>query len=84
MLQARVDERLADAARRRASDQGVSLSRYLTDLLRRDLAQAEEAEFWRSFIAYYEDPRQVARAQDDAEEYAQTLTDGLDPDEDRG
>lgn len=80
MLQARVDDRLADAARRRASDQGVSLSRYLTDLLRRDLAQAEEDAFWRPFLAYYEDPRHVAEAQAEAEQYAHTLTDGLEPD----
>lgn len=78
IVQARVDERLARAARRRAREQGVSLSRYLVNLVRRDLAQAEEAAFWQGFTDYYDDPRRVAEAQADAESYAGTLTDGLD------
>jgi hypothetical protein len=81
MLQTRVDDELADAARQRAEEQGLSLSRYLTNLVRRDLADAEEAAFWRSFTDYYDDPRRVAEVQADAESFAGTLTDGLYPDE---
>lgn len=80
-LQARLDDHLGKAARRRARDQGMSLSRYLTDLVRRDLAQAEEAAFWKSFTDYYSDPRHVVEAQAEAEEYRRTLTDGVDLDE---
>jgi antitoxin component of RelBE/YafQ-DinJ toxin-antitoxin module len=82
MLQTRVDDELADAARQRAEDQGLSLSRYLTNLVRRDLAQAEEAAFWQSFTDYYDNPQRVAEAQAEVEQYAGTLTDGLGPDED--
>lgn len=78
MLQARVDDRLAEAARRRADDQGLSLSRYLANLVSQDVAQAEESAFWRSFTDYYDDPRHVAESQAEAERYAHTLTDGLD------
>lgn len=77
-LQARVDDQLATAARERAENQGVSLSRYLINLVQQDLARAEEAEFWRSFTDYYDDPRHVAEAQMEAERYSHTLTDGLD------
>lgn len=77
-LQARVDDQLAHAARERAENQGVSLSRYLINLVHQDLAEAEEAEFWRSFTDYYDDPRHVAEAQAEAERYADTLTDGVD------
>lgn len=78
MLQTRVDDELAQAARKRAEDQGLSLSRYLTNLVRQDLAHAEEAAFWRSFTDYYEDPQHVVEAQAEAERYAAALTDGLD------
>lgn len=71
-LQPRVDDQLASAACERAETQGVSLSRYLINLVRQDLAQAEEAEFWRSFTDYYDDPRHVAEAQAEAERYAHT------------
>lgn len=77
-LQARVNERLAKAARRRARETGTSVSRYLTDLVRRDVAQAEEAAFWQSFADYYRDPRHVAEVQAEAERFAATLTDGLE------
>jgi hypothetical protein len=84
MLQTRVDDELASAARKRAEDQGLSLSRYLTNLVRQDLEQAEEAGFWRSFTGYYDDPQHVAEAQAEAERYAAALTDGLDAHEDAG
>jgi hypothetical protein len=78
MLQTRVDDELARAARKRAEDQGLSLSRYLTALVREDLAKAEEEAFWRSFTDYYGDPRHVDEAQAETERYAPALTDGLD------
>lgn len=81
MLQARVDDELAAAARERAAAEGVSLSRYLANLVRHDLELAEEAAFWRSFTKYYEDPDHVAEAQAEAELYASTLSDGLDQDD---
>lgn len=81
MLQTRVEDELAEAARQRAEEQGLSLSRYLTNLVRQDLAHAEEAAFWQSFTNYYEHPHHVEEAQAEAERYAAALADGLDGDE---
>lgn len=79
-LQARVDEELAQAVRRRANEEGVSVSGYLTELVRRDVRQAQDDAFWQSFTDYYSDPEHVAEAQAEAERYAETLTDGIEPD----
>lgn len=80
-MQARVTGALAEAARRRAGDRGVSLSRYLAELVQQDLVRAEAQAFWSAFGDYYADERRVAEAQAVAESQAETLTDGFDPDE---
>jgi hypothetical protein len=80
-LQARVADELAAAARRRADNQGMSLSRYVAELVQQDLARAEEEAFWQEFTDYFADESHVAEAQAEAELYAATLTDGLDQDE---
>ncbi|TQN28746.1 hypothetical protein FHX37_4110 [Haloactinospora alba] len=75
-----MEEGLAEAARRRAQEQGVSLAKYLIDLVRHDLRQAEEEAFWQPFADYYSDPEKVSEAQAEAERYAATLADGIDVD----
>ncbi len=56
------------------------MSRYLAELVRDDVARAEEAAFWQSFTDYYSDARNVREAQEVAEEFAATLRDGLEDD----
>lgn len=80
-MQARVTGALAAAARRRAGDRGVSLSRYLAELVQEDLATAEAQAFWSAFSDYYADEHRVVEAQAVAESQAETLTDGWDPDD---
>lgn len=77
-LQARVDDELAKAARARAAELGVSVSRYLIDLVRRDMDAARRDRFW----SEVERTMSTSEAREDlrreAEVFAATLRDGLD------
>ena len=80
-IMARVPKELAEAAKRRARETDQSLSAYLTSLLRRDVEAAQEAKLWDAYETFHADPDNAAQARRDAEEWAGTLMDGLDPDE---
>ncbi len=79
LIQARMPDDLADAARRRAKDQGTSLSAYVTDLVRRDLVAARREKFWAEVERTMTTPEARADLAAEAEVFAETLTDGIEP-----
>lgn len=78
LIQARLPDELAAAARRRAHDEQKSLSTYLADLVQRDVEAARRDEFWDEVERTMTTPEARAELAGDAEELAGTLTDGLD------
>jgi hypothetical protein len=77
LIQARLPDELASAARRRAADQHRSLSSYLTDLVRRDAEAARREAFWAEVERTMTTPQARADLADDAAGLADTLGDGL-------
>ncbi|MGH3433971.1 MAG: hypothetical protein ACRDQB_14160 [Thermocrispum sp.] len=69
---------MAAAARRRARDEQKSLSAYLTDLVQRDVETAQRDEFWADVQHTMTTPAARAELAADADEFAPTLTDGLE------
>lgn len=79
VIQARLPEKLAEAARRRAREEEKSISAYLADLVQRDVESAERAQFWADVERTMTTPQARADLSADTEAYAGTLTDGLEP-----
>lgn len=80
-LRAKVPDELADAARKRADDQGMSLSRYLAGLVQQDLARAEEAAFWADVRATMGTAEARVWQAAESERFAPALKNGLDPED---
>jgi hypothetical protein len=78
LIQARVPDDLASAARRRAKDQEKSLSAYVTDLVRRDMEAARRERFWAEVERTMTTPQARADLAEEAEAFAGTLADGLE------
>lgn len=78
VVQARFPEDLAAAARRRAKDEQKSLSAYLADLVQRDVEAASRDEFWADVERTMTTPEARADLAAEADEYAGTLSDGLE------
>lgn len=79
LIQARVPDDLADAARRRASDQEKSLSAYVADLLRRDMQAARRERFWVEVERTMTTPEARADLATETAALDGTLADGLEP-----
>lgn len=78
LIQARIPEDLAAAARQRAKDEQKSLSAYLTDLVQRDVETARRDEFWSEVERTMTTTAARAELTADAEAFAPTLADGLE------
>lgn len=78
LIQARIPDDLAAAARRRAEDQDKSLSAYVTDLVRRDMETARRERFWAEVERTMTTPEARADLADETRAFDGTLADGLE------
>lgn len=78
LIQVRIADELARAARRRARDEQKSLSAYLADLIQRDVGAARRDEFWADVEQTMTTPEARADLAAGTEEFSDTLTDGLE------
>lgn len=78
LIQTRMPDDVAAAARERAKDQQKSLSAYIADLVRRDLDAARRERFWADVERTMTTPEARADLTADAEALEGTLTDGLE------
>lgn len=78
LIQARMPDDLATAARERAKDQGKSLSAYVTDLVRRDMEVVRREGFWAEVERTMTTPEARAELAADAEAFEGSLVDGLE------
>lgn len=78
LIQARMSDELAAAARHRAKEQETSLSAYLTDLVRRDVETARREKFWAEVERTMTTPEARADLAAEVEAFSGTLTDGLE------
>lgn len=78
LIQARLPEDLAAAARERAKEEGLSVSAYVTELVRRDMEATRRERFWDEVERTMTTPEARADLAADADAYAGTLTDGLE------
>lgn len=79
LIQARIPDDLASAARQRARDQEKSLSAYVTDLVRRDMEAARREGFWAEVERTMTTPEARGQLAAALEDFDGTLADGLEP-----
>lgn len=79
LIQARMPDALAAAARQLAKDQEKSLSAYLTDLVRRDAEAARRERFWAEVERTMTTPEARADLATEAGAFDGTLADGIEP-----
>ncbi|MGH8776935.1 MAG: hypothetical protein ACRDWI_17870 [Jiangellaceae bacterium] len=78
LIQARIPDDLAAAARQRAKDQEKSLSAYVTDLVRWDMEVARRERFWAEVEKTMTTPEARSDLAAEIEAFEGTMADGLE------
>lgn len=78
LIQARIPDDIAAAARERAKEQQISLSTYMANLVRLDTEEARRERFWSEVERTMTSPDAQADLAAEAETFAGTLDDGLE------